>query len=87
MADLLVALQDFATGSRLFEAAIAFVTREERPDQIGQLDQAVADLLGVEGITLLVVRPDGYVGLRADRDHLSALERYRALVQAGHPYS
>ena len=87
IADLLAAIQDFATGSRLFEAAIAFVTREERPDQIGQLDQAVADLLGVEGITLLVVRPDGYIGLRADRDHLSALEHYRVLVQAGRAYS
>jgi hypothetical protein len=31
------------------------------------------------------VRPDGYVGMRCDRDHLGALERYRALVRAGHP--
>ena len=31
-------------------------------------------------ITLLAVRSDGYVGMRADRDHLSAVERYRALV-------
>jgi 2-polyprenyl-6-methoxyphenol hydroxylase-like FAD-dependent oxidoreductase len=87
MADLLAALQDFATHSRLFEAAIAFATRDNLPDEIGQLEPAAADLLGVEGITLLVVRPDGYIGLRADRDHLSALERYRALVHAGRPYS
>ena len=87
MADLLAALQDFATDSRLFEAAIAFATRGERPDQIGQLEQDAEDLLGVEGIALLVVRPDGYIGMRADRDQVSALERYRALVQGGDPYS
>jgi len=85
MADLLAALQDFATHSRLFEAVIAFGTRDELPDQVGQIEPAAADKLGVKGITLLVVRPDGYIGLRADRDHLSALERYRALVHAGRP--
>jgi hypothetical protein len=30
------------------------------------------------------VRPDGYIGLRSDHDHLSALERYRRLIHAGH---
>jgi hypothetical protein len=38
----------------------------------------------VRETTLLAVRPDGYVGLRSDGDHLNALERYRALVCAGH---
>jgi hypothetical protein len=47
--------------------------------------KAAADLVSVEGITLLAVRPDGYIGLRADRDHLSALERYRAIVHVGRP--
>jgi hypothetical protein len=31
-------------------------------------------------ITLLVVRPDGYVGLRSDKDHLRALTRYQNLI-------
>ena len=83
MANLLAALRDFVTDSRLFEAVIAFATRDERPDQIGRLETAAADLLGVDDIVLLVVRPDGYIGLRADRDHVNALERYRALVHAG----
>ena len=87
MADLLAALQHFAADASLFEAAIAFATRDERPDQIGQIEQAAADLLGVEGIVLLAVRPDGYIGLRADRDYINALERYRALVLGGDPYS
>jgi hypothetical protein len=34
-------------------------------------------------ITLLAVRPDGYVGLRADDDHLAAVEHYDALLRDG----
>jgi 2-polyprenyl-6-methoxyphenol hydroxylase-like FAD-dependent oxidoreductase len=85
MVDLLAALQDFVTDESQFETAIAFATRDERPDQIGQLEQNAEDLLGVEGIVLLAVRPDGYIGLRTDRDHVNALERYRALVLGGIP--
>lgn len=54
------------------------------PGQVGHLEVGAAGELGVESITLLAVRPDGYVGMRADRDHLSALERYRTLVGAVH---
>jgi hypothetical protein len=46
-----------------------------------RLDPATAKLLGVDGITLLVVRPDNYIGLRADANHLAALARYRTLLQ------
>ena len=85
LAELLTALQRIATDSPLFEAAVAFGTRSDLPDPIGRLEPAAADLLGVRDTTLLAIRPDGYIGLRADRDHLSALERYRSLVLAGHP--
>jgi 2-polyprenyl-6-methoxyphenol hydroxylase-like FAD-dependent oxidoreductase len=44
---------------------------------------AMAERLGVAEITLLVVRPDGHVGLRADRDHLNAFLAYQALLAAG----
>lgn len=77
------ALQDFANDSPLFEEVVALSTRSDLPLQIGQLEPAAADLLGVEGITLLAMRPDGYIGLRSDRDHLTALERYRSLVHTG----
>jgi 2-polyprenyl-6-methoxyphenol hydroxylase-like FAD-dependent oxidoreductase len=85
LADLLVALQELATDSPLFETVIAFGTCPDLPDNIGHLEPVAADLLGVQDTTLLAVRPDGYIGLRSDRDHLNALGRYRALVQAGHP--
>ncbi len=78
--DLHATLQRLATGSALFESAVALSSHPDLHVQIGHLEPAAADLLGVEQITLLALRPDGYIGLRADRDHLNALERYRTLL-------
>ena len=80
LVDLHAALQKLATDSPLFEAAVALGTHPDSLEQIGHLEPAAAGLLGVEQITLLALRPDGYVGLRADRDHLNALEHYRILL-------
>lgn len=85
LVELHKALQKLTIDSPLFEAAIALSTQSELSDQVGRLEPAGAALLGVQGTTLLVVRPDGYIGLRSDGDHLGALERYRKLVYAGHP--
>ena len=85
LAPLLAALQDLATGSVLFETAFAFSAGPDLADRIGRLEPAAADLLGVRGTTLFAVRPDGYIGLRSDRDHLKALQRYRTLIVSGHP--
>jgi 2-polyprenyl-6-methoxyphenol hydroxylase-like FAD-dependent oxidoreductase len=84
-ADLHTALQDVAKGSPLFETAVALSTHSDLPVPMGQLAPSAADLLGVEGITLLAMRPDGYIGLRSDRNHLIALEGYRALIHTGNP--
>jgi hypothetical protein len=56
---------------------------EQLPHPDG-LEPVAAAQLGIEGNTLLAIRPGGYVGLRADRDHLAALERYAAFLQTGH---
>jgi 2-polyprenyl-6-methoxyphenol hydroxylase-like FAD-dependent oxidoreductase len=80
LADLLGHLQQHVAGSALFDAAVALDAGPDAPDGIATCDPASADLLGVDGVTLLAVRPDGYVGLRADRDHLAALERYERLI-------
>ena len=77
-ADLHTALQKIADDSPLFDAVVGLGARRDLSAEAGRLEQVAADLLGVEGTTLLVMRPDGYVGLRADRDHLSALRRYSA---------
>jgi 2-polyprenyl-6-methoxyphenol hydroxylase-like FAD-dependent oxidoreductase len=85
LAAVLAALREFAAGSPLFEAAVAFGAGPDLPDHLGRIEPAAADLLGVQSVTLFAVRPDGYIGLRADRDHLKALERYRRLILSGHP--
>jgi hypothetical protein len=70
--------------SLTFMSGCPFGTRHELPDRIGHLEPSAAGTLGVQGITLLAVRPDGYVGVQTDRDHLSATERYQTLVRTGH---
>jgi 2-polyprenyl-6-methoxyphenol hydroxylase-like FAD-dependent oxidoreductase len=78
LAAMHAALQQQAKDSTLFEAAIALTAGTHGSDSIGHLDPVAASQLGMEGITLLAIRPDGYIGLRSDRDHLAALERYAA---------
>jgi hypothetical protein len=70
--------------TRSSETSVSLGTGSGLGDQMGHFEPAAAELLGVNGTTLLAVRPDGYVGLRSDRDHLNALERYRTTVCAGH---
>ncbi len=82
-ADLHAALQTFITGAPLFEAVFTFSTNPEFTTQTGYLEPTVTDLLGLQETTLLALRPDGYIGLRSEHDHLNALERYRALIHAG----
>jgi hypothetical protein len=83
LVDLHGALQKLTAESTLIEAIVALGSDTDLPAQIGKFEPGATDLIGVEGITLLAVRPDGYIGLRADRDHLNALERYGALIGAG----
>ncbi len=47
------------------------------------LGAEAAAQLGAGDATLLVVRPDGHVGLRADRDHATALAAYQARLSGG----
>jgi 2-polyprenyl-6-methoxyphenol hydroxylase-like FAD-dependent oxidoreductase len=83
--DLHAALQKFVTQAPWFETAIVLSAQPGLPGHIGQFEIATAKLLGVQGITLLAVRPDGHIGLRADRDHLNAMSRYHHLLRAGRP--
>jgi 2-polyprenyl-6-methoxyphenol hydroxylase-like FAD-dependent oxidoreductase len=77
------ALQEYVKDSSLFETAVALTASANGFDQIGHLEPAEASRLGIEGSTLLAVRPDGYVGLRSDQDHLAALQSYAASLQTG----
>jgi 2-polyprenyl-6-methoxyphenol hydroxylase-like FAD-dependent oxidoreductase len=66
--------------SSLVEEFFAFSARPSSEHQHGELPQASADTLGIKELTLLVVRPDGHVGLRADHDHLTALAIYQSRI-------
>jgi hypothetical protein len=82
------ALQRFTADSRLFESTVALATEFGLPAHVGQvgpiqIGPMEAGLLGISEITLLAVRPDGYIGLRSDRDHLQALKRYQSLILEG----
>jgi hypothetical protein len=39
--------------------------------------------LGIGEITLLVIRPDGHIGLRSDRNHVEDLTAYHRLLVSG----
>ncbi len=62
-----------AVDGRLIEATVAFTANAAVPDVGGRIEPAVANGLGVDKILLLVIRADGHVGLRADRNHAAAL--------------
>jgi hypothetical protein len=68
------------SGTFLIEATIVLTARSDDQDSCARLAPAAADQLGIDGITLLVIRPDGHVGLRADRNHIEALMAYHALL-------
>jgi len=54
--------------AEVFEAAFAFTTDPSVTalnGKIGLLESSTVDAFGVEGIVMLVVRPDGFIGLRA----------------------
>jgi 2-polyprenyl-6-methoxyphenol hydroxylase-like FAD-dependent oxidoreductase len=68
---------------RGIDATFVLTTRSGDRHGWAFLSPAAADQLGTGEISLLVVRPDGHVGLRADRDHLDALTAYDTLLARG----
>jgi 2-polyprenyl-6-methoxyphenol hydroxylase-like FAD-dependent oxidoreductase len=76
-------LQAGAAGA-LIEMCVVLIVGSDGRHPYARLAPAAADQLGISEITLLVIRPDGHIGLRADRDYLAALAAYQArLVSAG----
>lgn len=70
-------------GPGLFEPIRAFDTAPGSTDGIGHLGTKAAALLGVRELTLLAVRPDGHIGMRADANLVDALDAYRNLIRTG----
>jgi 2-polyprenyl-6-methoxyphenol hydroxylase-like FAD-dependent oxidoreductase len=84
LARLAASIRDRSDGA-LVEATTVLTTRSDDRHAWARLAPAAADQLGIGGASLLVVRPDGHVGLRADRDHLAALAAYQSLLASGRP--
>ena len=68
-------------GVPIIEESVAMTVHASAPSGVARMTPGAAAVLGVSGTTLLVVRPDLHIGLRADRDHVGALERYCGVVQ------
>ena len=82
LVDLHAALQEVARDSPLFAETFAIAACAD-VTKLGRIDRSVFEQLGIDGITLLAIRPDGYVGLRSDQDQLQALQHYRTLICQG----
>jgi 2-polyprenyl-6-methoxyphenol hydroxylase-like FAD-dependent oxidoreductase len=80
---LLAAVTERVERSPRLDAVVAFAAGAERPAAVGGIGAEALARLGVAGLTLFAIRPDGYVGLRADHDHLAALDRYDTLLRTG----
>jgi hypothetical protein len=52
--------------------------------ELAHITPAAAEQFGIREITLLVIRPDGHIGLRADRNHVASLAAYNGLLASGH---
>ncbi len=72
-------------GARFVERTLALAVDPEDRNRCGRLEPSAGNRLGISEFTLLVVRPDGHVGLRADRNYLNALAAYSSLLASGHP--
>jgi 2-polyprenyl-6-methoxyphenol hydroxylase-like FAD-dependent oxidoreductase len=73
------------TGSGgLVDATFTLIAETDEPHAHCRLSAAAAEQLNLGEITLLIVRPDGHIGLRADDDHLNAFAAYQSLLASGH---
>lgn len=81
LAELFAELEAETEDSGLVDAAFALATDPDEAAAVGSLDLEDAERLGVGEATLLAVRPDGHVGLRAEASHIAELRRYVELLR------
>ena len=71
------------SGSSIFDVGVTLGPRAPISSELANIEPAMAERLGVRGLTLFVVRPDGYLGLRADEHHADAMTAYVERIDAG----
>jgi hypothetical protein len=67
-------------GSTLVDSTLTLNAGAAESFVHANLSAIAANQLGVSDLTLLLIRPDGHVGLRADRDHLRTLQAYQSML-------
>jgi hypothetical protein len=60
---------------------IAVGTDDQSP--YARVTPTAAKQMGISEITLLIIRPDGHIGLRSDRNHVADLTAYQQLLVSG----
>ena len=75
VAELAGGLEATHGGSTAVGAVFGFSTRSGEA-ALGRIDADAAERLGIDGVTVLAIRPDRYVGLRHDGTDPEAVDRY-----------
>jgi 2-polyprenyl-6-methoxyphenol hydroxylase-like FAD-dependent oxidoreductase len=78
---LVTAIEAAHSSSSVVSAVVGLTAQAEGPP-LGRLDARVADQLGIDGVTVLAVRPDRYVGLRHDGGDPGAVQAYLETLSA-----
>ena len=79
--DDLIRAQSLA--SAIIEAIVVIAAGAGDQSPYARVTPTAAEQLGIGEITLLVIRPDGHIGLRSDRNHVDDLTAYQQLLVSG----
>jgi hypothetical protein len=74
-------LEAHADGT-IIERMLSLSANADASESDPRLDADTAERLGIAGSVLLVVRADGHIGLRAERDHVAAMSAYLERLRA-----
>jgi hypothetical protein len=69
--------------SPIIEEIVAITAGSDDQSPYARIAPTAAEKVGIGELTLLVIRPDGHIGLRSDRNHVKDLEAYQRLLVIG----
>jgi 2-polyprenyl-6-methoxyphenol hydroxylase-like FAD-dependent oxidoreductase len=76
-------MRDQNHSSAIIEEIVVITAGSGDQNRFARIAPAAADELGIGASTLLVIRPDGHIGLRSDQGHVGDLAAYQRLLVAG----
>jgi hypothetical protein len=81
--DMALVMQYLQPDGAIVEATVALAANPHDAGADGSLDPATAERLGADSVTLLLIRADGHIALRAESDHAAKLSGYINLLRSG----